>query len=101
MMKKLKLALPFPLFVVFFYLYSFLDGAVIVNVFGCGCSENAFNANDFRWVVYALLTAAMTLLSVWLSKSVSDRIRRVLYCVLVFLIIGSLSFFICRTMIWK
>lgn len=100
-MNKLKLSLPFPFFVVFFCLYGFLDGAVFVNVFGCGCSENAFNANDFRYVVYAILTAAMTLLSVWLSKSVADRTKRILYCIVVFLFYGSLSLFICKTMIWR
>lgn len=101
MKNKVKLILPFPLFAVFFFLYSFLDGAVFVNVFGCGCSENAFNANDFRWVVYGLLTVGMTALSVLLSKSVADRRKRILYCAAVLAFYCCLSLFICKTMIWK
>ncbi len=100
-MKKVKLILPFPFFVAFFFLYSFLDGAIFVNVFGCGCSENAFNANDLKWVVYGLLTVGMTAFSAWLSKSVSDKWLRVLYCIVVLAFYCSSSLFICKTLMWR
>ena len=75
---------PLLLFAVLFIPYSWLNSAVIVDVFGCGCPQvneageivhPTFNANDFTLLFWLFISACITAISGFLSikKIPGDR----------------------------
>ena len=92
MKRKLTLLLPFAAMPLFLLPYSLLDSAVLVKVFGCGCVpfaqtnmlNIAFNANDLRRVVFAVLAAVLFWLGIRIAKQFESKKIRTIYCAAVF-----------------
>ena len=108
-MKKIKYVIPYVLMLIITPFYSLLDRLVIVEVFGCGCVPGAqsnmfhiaFNANDFRHVFYSALTVGVTFFSVKITKRVSSKWLRAVYCGSVFAINMLLTMGICKASMWN
>ena len=108
MKKSWTLLLPFLIMPVFLPVYILLDGAVLVDIFGCGCVPDTqtnllgipFNANDLRLTVFSLLTLGMGILSILLSKKIKHSVIRMLYCTAAVLINLILTVWVCRTFLW-
>ena len=108
MRKKIVAILPFLVMPVFIPLYCLLDNLVFVEVFGCGCVPSTqtnmlnipFNANDLRLVVFSLVTLALSVWSVFISKRFNKRAVQIIYCLLVVLINVILTIWVMKTFMW-
>ncbi len=77
--KALSLFGPLLLFPVLYLPYSLLNTRVIVNWLGCGCSENAFNANGFTLVFWLCVAAVVLGFSLFQARRMETRGIRLLY----------------------
>lgn len=108
MKKNWTLLLPFFMMPVFLPVYILLDGAVLVDIFGCGCVPDTqtnllgipFNANDLRLTVFSLFTVGMGILSILLSKRMKNPVIRMLYCTAAILLNFILAVWVCKTFLW-
>lgn len=109
---SLKL-LPFLVMPLITPIYNLLDSLLFVDIFGCGCvpsaHENmlgiAFNANDLRLTVYAVLSLLMTVWGWRLcgKQSMQDKksgIWRIIYVISVLLFNLLLGYQIWRHNLW-
>ncbi len=79
---------PLLLFPVLYLPYSLLNTLVIVKWLGCGCSENAFNANAFTLLFWGCIAAAVFALSLFRARRMETRWTRLSY--LLFMLTASL-----------
>lgn len=108
MKKKIVAILPFAVLPILIPVYCILDNLVFVEVFGCGCVPSAqtnmlnipFNANDLRLVVFSLVTLALSVWSVFISKRFNKRAVQIVYCLLVVLINVMLTIWVVKTFMW-
>lgn len=108
MKKKIVALLPFLVMPIAIPVYCLLDNLVFVEVFGCGCVPSAqtnmlnipFNANDLRLVVFSLVTLALSVWSVFISKRFNKRAVQIIYCLLVVLINVMLTIWVVKTFMW-
>ena len=108
-MKKIKYVIPYIAMLIITPIYSLLDRYVIVEILGCGCVPSAqtnmlniaFNANDFRYVFYSTLTVLLTIISVKISREVTAKGTRVLYCAGVLVINALFCMWICKAAMWN
>lgn len=106
--KKAILALPYLLILFITPIYNILDQKVFVKVFGCGCVPYTqtnmfninFNANNLRFVVYIILSIALTILGIFLSKRIESKILKIIYVITIFVINILLTFKICQLCMW-
>lgn len=106
--KKAILALPYLLILFITPIYNILDQKVFVKVFGCGCVPYTqtnmfninFNANNLRFVVYIILSIALTILGIFLSKRIESKISKIIYVITIFVINILLTFKICQLCMW-
>lgn len=106
--KKAILALPYLLMLFITPIYNILDQKVFVKVFGCGCVPYTqtnmfninFNANNLRFVVYIIMSIALTILGLFLSKKIKSKIVKIIYIVTIFVINILLTFKICQLYMW-
>lgn len=109
MNKKLLTAMPFIVMPIFLPIYMALDGSIFVEVFGCGCVPSVetnmlgipFNANDLRKVVFAVLTVALSVWGIRLSKRFHKKTTRLFYCLAVIVVNVLLTLWIIKTFTWK
>ena len=114
MMKKIAILIsPLLLFAVLFLPYCWLNSAVIVDVFGCGCPQvneageiihPTFNANDFTLLFWLFISVCVTAISVFLSIRTipSDKKRRrVIYVVGMFAVSLLISYRFLQLMMWN
>ena len=108
-MKKLIIAaMPFLVLPIFTPVYLVLDSLVFVDIFGCGCVPGAqtnklnipFNANDLRLTVFLLLTAVLTMWSVFIAKKFSSKAAKIFYCFAVILMNIGLTIWMQKTNMW-
>ena len=104
---------PLLLFAVLFIPYSWLNSAVIVDVFGCGCPQvneageivhPIFNANDFTFLFWLFISVCVTAISVFLSikKIPSDKKwLRAIYVVGMFIVSIFISYSFLQLMMWN
>lgn len=104
---------PLLLFAILFIPYSWLNSAVIVEVFGCGCPQinesgeiihPQFNANDFTLLFWLFISLCVTAISVLLSikKLPSNKIwLRAIYVVSIFVASIIISYSFLQLMMWK
>ena len=108
MKKKIVAILPFAVMPILIPVYCVLDNIVFVEVFGCGCVPSAqtnmlnipFNANDLRLVVFSLVTLAITVWGIFISKRFSKRAVQIIYCLFVLLINVMLTIWVVKTFMW-
>ena len=114
MMKKIAIRIsPLLLFAVLFLPYCWLNSAVIVEVFGCGCPQSndrgemvypTFSANDFTMLFWLLVSACVTAMAVFLSikKIPGDRKwLRVVYVAGMLIASIFISYIFSRLMMWS
>ena len=108
MKKKIVLVLPFVIIPIFIPIYSILDSLILIDIFGCGCVPSTqtnmlniqFNANDLRQTVFSVITVALVIWSIILSKGFKSKIVRLLYCVAVTLLNVALAIWVVKTFMW-
>lgn len=88
------------LFPLLFIPYMWLNGAVIVEIFGCGCPQIApdgtevirnFNANDFTFLFWCAVGAIVLIISLFQMKKLRYTWQR--FLLIASMILGS-AFFI-------
>ena len=103
---------PLLLFAVLFIPYSWLNSAVIVDVFGCGCPQvneageivhPTFNANDFTLLFWLFISVCVTAISAFLSTKIPKKKLwlRVLYVVCMLAISLLIAKYFCQIMMWN
>ena len=104
---------PLLLFAILFIPYGWLNSAVIVKVFGCGCPQineagemiyPKFNANDFTLLFWLVVSVCITVISVFLSikKIPSDKKwLRIIYVVSMFVISVIISYGLYQLTMWN
>ena len=104
---------PLLLFALLFAPYNWLNSAVIVEVFGCGCPQSndrgemvypTFSANDFTMLFWLLVSACVTAMAVFLSikKIPGDRKwLRVVYVAGMLIASIFISYIFSRLMMWS
>lgn len=106
--KKAIVALPY-LFILFITpIYNILDQKIFVRVFGCGCVPSTqtnmfnidFNANDLRQVIYIVMSFAMIILGIKLSKRFTGKIVKILYNIGIVILNIIFAYSICKRYIW-
>ena len=107
------LVAPLLLFALLFAPYSWLNSAVIVEAFGCGCPQTTdtgemihpkFNANDFTLLFWLLVSACVTAMAVFLSaKKISDDKKwlRVVYVAGMLIASIFISYNFLQLMMWN
>ena len=108
MKKKLASILPFIIMPIFIPIYTILDSKIFVDIFGCGCVPSVqtnmlnipFNANDLRQTVFSVMTVALVIWSIILSKGFKIKITRILYCVAVTLLNVALTIWVVKAFMW-
>ncbi len=106
--KKAILALPYLLIPFITPIYNILDQKIFVEIFGCGCVPIAqtnmfnidFNANDLRRVVYIILSFAMLILGIKLSKKFVSKKTKIIYNIGIIIFNIVLTYFICMRYMW-
>ena len=115
-MKNVKkiviLMTPILLFAILFVPYNLVNQHFIVDWLGCGCPvideagnmvENNFNANDFTALFWLFVSACVTAISAFLSKSIpKEKVwLRVLYIVGMLVLSILITYQFCQMMMWK
>ena len=108
MKKKIVAVLPFIIMPIFIPIYTILDSKIFVDIFGCGCVPSVqtnmlnipFNANDLRQTVFSVMTVALVIWSIILSKGFKIKITRILYCVAVTLLNVALTIWLVKAFMW-
>ena len=107
------LIMPLLLFAILFIPYSWLNSAVIVDVFGCGCpqvKENgeivhpSFNANHFTLLFWLFISICVTVISVFISiKNIPNNNKwlRVIYVAGMFTVSIVISYSFLQLMMWN
>lgn len=106
--KKVIIALPYLLIHFITPIYNILDQKIFVEIFGCGCVPIAqtnmlnidFNANDLRRVVYIIMSFAMLVLGIKLSKKFVSKKARIIYNISIIIFNIVLTYFICMRYMW-
>ena len=101
MMKFIKPFWPLLLMPVLYIPYRLFNQFVLVDWLGCGCSDNAFNANHFTqlfWSAMVLLVFSLSLKSV---KSFPKRIYQILAIVAILAISAAMALIFYYSMKWK
>ena len=108
----LILVIPILLFFVLVVPYKYANQEIIVDWLGCGCPqidemgnliENNFNANDFTRLFWNVIAVIATVISVFLSKIIPNRvfILRVIYVLSVFVVSLAISYSFSQSMLWN
>lgn len=106
--RKAIVALPYLLIPAITPIYNILDQKIFVEFFGCGCVPSAqtnmfnidFNANDLRRVVYILMSFAMLVLGIKLSKKITSKKVKIVYNISIIIFNIVLTYFICMRYMW-
>ena len=101
-------ALPYLLMIFITPFYNFLDQKVFVEIFGCGCVPVAqtnmfnidFNANDLRRVVYSVITIAVFVLGIILSKKIESKSKKTIYLITILVFNVLLALKTCQMYMW-
>ena len=108
-MKKISLTkLPFLTMPIFIPIYFILDNVILVDIFGCGCVPSTasnmlnipFNANDLKFVVFAVLTIVLSVWSICIAQGMDTRIAKFRYCLAVFVHNVILALLFITTFMW-
>lgn len=103
-------ALPLLLFAVLLVPYSWLNQAVIVDIFGCGCPKlgadgvmlvDYFNANDFTALFWLGVSACATVWAAILSRSMRQKWGRAAYVLAIAALSVGVSYWFWRMMLWN
>ena len=108
MKKKIIAILPFIIMPIFIPIYCFLDSLVLVNIFGCGCVPTAqtnmfnisYNANDLRLTVFTMLTIALSIGGICISKHFKNKLAKIVYCTAVIFVNVLLTMWVVKTFMW-
>ena len=104
---------PLLLFAILFIPYGWLNSAVIVKVFGCGCPQinevgemiyPKFNANDFTLLFWLVVSVCITVISVFLSiKKIPSNKKwlRIIYVVSMFAVSVIISYGLYQLTMWN
>lgn len=105
---------PLFLFAILLLPYSWLNSAVIVDVFGCGCTEidesgklitySKINANDVTALFWMFVAICATVLAIFISIKKIPREKnwlRVVYVVGIFVISLFIAYSFSQMMLWK
>ena len=105
---------PLFLFAILLLPYSWLNSAVIVDVFGCGCTEidesgklitySKINANDVTVLFWMFVAICATVLAIFISIKKIPREKnwlRVVYVVGIFVISLFIAYSFSQMMLWK
>lgn len=106
--KKFILSLPYLLMIFMTPIYAILDRTIFVKILGCGCVPSAqtnmfniaFNANDLRVVIYAVLTICMVILGAFFTKKLESKKEKIIYLITILAFNSFLAFQICKLMMW-
>ena len=107
----LLLAVPILMLFVLVVPYKYANQEVIVEWLGCGCTqldesgnliENNFNANDFSRVFWAVIAVVATVISFFVSKKAinENKLIRIAYVALTFVLSSVLSYMFVQSMLW-
>lgn len=103
MKKPLKLFWSILLFPILYFPYKILNALVLVKVFGCGCTNQAFNANDITkifWIVIGVLTIIFPVINFFKFKNKKHRLFYLLYILLITLYTILMAKLFIQTMMW-
>ena len=104
------LLLPLLLFAVLVVPYSYINSEYLVDIFGCGCPqidengnmvENTFNANDVTAIFWFCVTAAVTIISGFLSVRLSKLWMRIAYTAAMLGISLGIAYSLIQSMMWN
>lgn len=106
--KKAIKVLPYLLMPFITPVYNFLDQKLFVKIFGCGCVPIAqtnmlninFNANNLRRVVYSVITIAVFILGIFLSKNIENKKNKNIYLITIVVFNSLLALNICQMYMW-
>lgn len=109
MKKKLLAVMPFIIMPIFLPIYMVLDSLLFVEIFGCGCVPSAqtnvlnipFNANDFRAVVFTVLTIGLSVWGMYISKRFHKKMTKLFYCFVVISLNVLLTLWVVNTFVWQ
>ena len=110
-MKKLKYGWHFLIPILLYFPYLYLNGSLIVNLFGCGCPKidengnmlaNQFNANDFTVLFWSITALTTIVISVLISRKIYDKKKKIVY-IIGSVLISVLMSYLClfATPSWK
>ena len=106
----LLLLLPLLLFAVLVVPYSYINSEYLVDIFGCGCPqidengnmvENTFNANDVTAIFWFCVTAAVTIISGFLSLRLPKIWMRITYTAATFGAAFAIAYSLIQSMMWN
>lgn len=108
MKKKFITILPFVIMPIFTTIYCFLDSSFLVDIFGCGCVPSTqtnmfnipYNANDLRLTVFSVLTIALTIWGICISKNFKNKLAKIVYSIAVILVNVLLAMWVIKAFIW-
>lgn len=108
MKKKIIEILPFIIMPIFTPIYCFLDSSFLVDIFGCGCVPSTqtnmfnipYNANDLRLTVFSVLTIALSIWGIGISKNFKNKLAKIVYCIAVILVNVLLAMCVVKTFMW-
>lgn len=104
---------PLLLFAVLAPLYGWLNGELIVDIFGCGCPQineqgeiihPSFNANDFTAIFWCVITLCVTAISIFIAIKKIPRQKMWLRAVYVAGIVAVsllISYCLYQAMMWN
>lgn len=103
---------PLLLFAILIVPYSWLNGNLLVDIFGCGCPKvdefgeiihPNFNANDFTALFWLFISLCVGVISTVLSIKLIPGNKlwlRILYVILMFVLSLLITYNLCQTMMW-
>ncbi len=108
MKKKILAILPFIIMPIFTPIYCFLDSSFLVDIFGCGCVPSTqtnmlnipYNANDLRLNVFSVLTIALSIWGICISKKFKNKLAKIVYSIAVILVNVLLAMWVVKTFMW-
>ena len=108
MKKKLFIMLPYIIMLIFIPIYEILDNLILVDIFGCGCVPIVqtnmlnipFNANHLRMTVFSIITIVLSIWSIKISKTLSKKSLKCLYCFAVLIFNVILTLWGVKTFMW-
>ena len=101
MKKFIKPFWPLLLMPVLYIPYRLFNEFVLVDWLGCGCSDNAFNANDFTLLFWSAVVVLVFSLSLKSVKSFPKRIHQILAIVAILGISATMALTFYSSMMWK
>lgn len=108
MKKNIASVMPFVIIPIVIPIYSFFDGLILVDLFGCGCVPSAqtnvfqipYNANDLRLTVFSVLTIGLFLWSIVMAKTFERKTAKIGYCLAVLVWNVIVTLWTVKTFMW-